>query len=143
MEIDCLISATFCRVLSPVSVEHDNRLAFQESDNESPAMETSKKALFQASEILASLLGNRGPKVLDLGQVLPNKYDESRIWNVADPGITGELGIEGQKAFGPFGITAGRGLPVDQASFVVELTDRMRMERDFLKKGVPRTLEAA
>ena len=64
---------------------------------------------------------------MDLRVVLSHEDDQSYFRNAGDPGIANQLRIKRKQADRFLGITAGRGLPVHDASDAVELTDSVNI----------------
>jgi len=76
-------------------------------------------------------LGDRGSQILDLGGVLSHKHNHRRFRNPTDPRIADELWVQGKQAARFFWISAGRGLPIDQAGYSVRFTDRIQVANKF------------
>ena len=83
----------------------------------------SDRVLDQVAEFLALLVGDRGAQVLDLDQSLAHEDDLGDFGDAGHPGIADQLRIEGKQSLRLFRVSAGRGLPLQQAALSVEFPD--------------------
>ena len=59
-----------------------------------------------------------------------HKHNHCHFRNPTDPRIADELRIEGEQTARFFWVTAGRGLPIDQAGYSVHFTDRIQVANE-------------
>lgn len=87
--------------------------------------------LYQPPKFPPLFLGDGRSQILNLGSMLPYEDDQRYLRNSADPGIADELRIERKQTFGVLWVAARRGLPVDQATHAIYLTDRIEIGNKF------------
>src|SRR5450631_1335013 len=77
----------------------------------------------QSAKLPPLFFRNRRPQVLDLGRLLPDKYDKCHLGNPTDPRIADELGVERKQTVRLVRVATAGGLPIDQAACAVDFTD--------------------
>ncbi len=77
----------------------------------------------EGRELLALLLGDRGPQILHFDQALADKDNLCDLVDTCHPRIADELGIECGDTSRLFWISGGGGLPFQETRCTVELTN--------------------
>src|SRR6266478_590997 len=85
----------------------------------------------EAPELLTLLFRDGRSQVLNLGSVFPDEDDQRYFRNPADPGIANELRVEREQSIWFRCITAGCGLPIDQAVLAIDLSDGIKIGDEF------------
>src|SRR5712691_4545947 len=83
----------------------------------------SDRVLDQSPEFFALVVVDRGPEVLNLDQPLADENHLSHVGNTCDPGIANQLRVKSQQPSWFLRISAGRGLPFQQAASAVQIAD--------------------
>ena len=90
-----------------------------------PGFDLSDRVVDQGRELLPLLVGDGGPQVLDFYCALADEDDLRDVIDPADPGITNQLRIQGGYAVRFLGIAGRAGLPLQDARYAVQFSDRI------------------
>src|ERR1700693_3450099 len=87
------------------------------------------------TELFALLVADDRFEVLNLDQSLANKHHLGYVGDIRDPGIADQLRIESQQPRWFLRISAGGGLPFQQAASAVQLTDGIHVGYEVVLAG--------
>ena len=86
-------------------------------------LDSTDRVFDQVAKLLALFLGDGGAQVLNLDQALADENDLGDFRDACDPGVADQLRIERQQSLRFFRVSAGTGLPFQQAALAIEFSD--------------------
>ena len=102
---------------------------------EQPGLDPSDGVIDQSRELLALLVGDRGPEVLDFDQPLADENDLGNFVDSGHPRVADELRIQCGNAGRLFRISCRGGLPLQNAGRAVEFANGIDVSDEIVARA--------
>src|SRR5207302_2968014 len=88
-------------------------------------LDPADRVIDEPAKLFALFFGDSGAQILNLDQSFPDKDDLGDVRNASHPRVTDQLRVEHQQSIRFFRVPTRGGLPFDQATHAVHLSDRV------------------